>query len=533
MKIIIAGVVSGLLLALSYPPLEWSWLVWIALVPLLWAMHSNGSSRTVFFAGFATGLAFYLISLFPLTSGHEWTGWMVESGPEARQALIERQTIILKILWVVLAAWGAVFWGVFAWLSARLSKGSPVRLSMLAPPLVILITEWLRSVTTWDYQWAFIGNAAIPFEPVLQLSALGGVWLMTWFVVLVNVGIFALLKGGHRQARRAIPSAIAAVVLLVMLGGQLRVASFESRLQDRDDGFLAAAVQFYQKKTTVEDYASFGLENAYLEILVQLMQGAVGEVELIVLPESVAIGTLSLDGSVASGIPEQRHWSLDHWNQAVNWILEQGETDPTIVIGLDTVEAGRLHNSLGVWEREGLLGVYHKQRLVPFGEYQPSVFRFFGVRGRTQYAAGGDSSTTSVTSVKVGHFVCQEVLIPSVIRHSVKDGAELLVSGGNDGVFSNGTVAQIHARLARLRAVESGRFVVRSMRTGISAIISPVGREVARSQKDEPYVAVAEVYPFGARTPYVRLGDWPLVGGFLVLLISLTSGFRAIRTPLG
>lgn len=117
----------------------------------------------------------------------------------------------------------------------------------------------------------------------------------------------------------------------------------------------------------------------------------------------------------------------------------------------------------------------------------------------------------------LGGFICQEVLFPSLIRQSVLEGATILVSGGNDGVFANPAVAQVHADAAQIRAVETGRYLVRAMKTGISAIIDPQGREQARSRSSEPALLLGMISPHQGMTPYVRFGDWLLwVAGLVI-----------------
>jgi apolipoprotein N-acyltransferase len=125
-----------------------------------------------------------------------------------------------------------------------------------------------------------------------------------------------------------------------------------------------------------------------------------------------------------------------------------------------------------------------------------------------------------------GTFICQEVLIPSLLRRSVLDGAEILVSGGNDGVFASPAVAAAHAAVARIRAVESGRYVLRAMKTGVSAIISPTGEEITRSTSAETALLKGQVEARRHLTPYVRFGPWPLW-----LSVAVILGALVLRLP--
>lgn len=517
------AIFSGFLLGFSYPPLDISWLVWFALVPLLWVVSQEPGRPTLILVGFSTGLTFYLLSTYSLTSGHEWTGWMTDSQPGEREEVISRQQIILYLFWVTLSCWGAVFWGLFTLALGQMAGKSLYRIALLAPPLGIILTEWLRSTTSWSYQWAFLGNAAIPFEPILQLGALGGVWLISWIIILVNCALLALLSLPKHFVDWMLPGAVSVVLLAIIATGAWRSETLETSLLERDGAVRAAAIQFYQAGTTLDDYnMSIGLENAYLEMMTQVAQGAVGRIDLIVLPESVAIGALSLDGTSIPDAPGQVQWSKATWTEAIEWILAHSDHPLAIVIGLDTVERSKLHNSLVYWHEHGIEMVYHKQYLVPFAEYQPSFMKPLSIAGRLQYEAGQSSRVGQLHGTKIGSFICQEVLIASTVRQSVRNGAQLLVSGGNDGVFTDSTVAEIHAQLAQLRAVETGRYLVRAMRTGVSAIISPTGRELSKSQTSKPYVAVSEIHPLNSVTPYMRLGDWPILFALFILFLQVS-----------
>ena len=197
-----------------------------------------------------------------------------------------------------------------------------------------------------------------------------------------------------------------------------------------------------------------------------------------------------------------------------------------LVIGSDTVERGEDHNTLVAWNTEGPIGWYHKRRLVPFSEYRPWGWGAWAIRGRSQYAPGRNSQLIHAPGMVLGGFICQEVLIPWVTRESARDGATVLVTGGNDGVFGDPAVAQIHADVAQLRAVETGRYVVRAMKTGISAIIDPHGRELVRTNSSEPALLVHPISPMTGQTPYVRFGDW--VVWLAVVLLGACLAYDAV-----
>ena len=513
---LLPAVVSGLLLGLAFPPVDVWPLAWIALVPLLWALQREKGRKRAFLMGGVTGTIMFLLVLYPLVSAHLWSGWEAVEKTEISQ-MKARQAIALHVLWMAVSAFVGVFWGVFCLALSRLTKGSVLRMALFAPPLLILLPEWLRALAVWDFQWGFLGNAAIDVPGILQLGALGGVWLLSWIVVLVNVAVLALISPDDPRQRWMLPATVAGITLAAAGGGLWWSTSVPSRLSS-GEGIAVAALQYHQDRYTQHDYSAVGLERAYLALMTQAARGDLGDIELLVLPESVSYVPLSLDGSRKPGVPDEAHRSMADWQRELGWALGADDKRFDVILGTDTVERGELHNTMVFWNRAGLQGAYHKQGLVPFAEYQPSLLGMLGIRGRVQYAPGADSRIVTLGGMKIGAFICQEVLIPKYLRRSVRDGAQLLISGGNDGVFINPAVAEVHAKLARLRAVETGRYIIRAMKTGISAVIAPNGQALHASPGDAPFVVKARVQGRDGTTPYVRFGDWPLGVALLVIL---------------
>lgn len=523
---LIPAIASGILLGLAFPPVNAYWLVWVGLVPLLWAIHQERRALPLFTMGLIAGTVMFLIVLRPLESAHLWSGWRAVESSEI-PGMQSRQAVVLNGLWVFVSLWVGVTWGLFSLGLSWLAKGSLLRMAIFAPPLFLLLPEWIRSLMIWDFTWGFLGNATVDMPGIVQLGSLGGVWLLSWLVVLVNVAVLALIQMVGRSMGFAglspsyvwrIPAIVAVIAAVALSWGLWRSNSLPTELPE-GEGITVAALQYHQDRYRRSDYTYVGLEKNYLRLMRQVAGGKMGEVDLLVLPESITFSPLSVDGSRKSGIPEKVQRPVDEWWKTIAWVIRNSDDEFGVVFGLDTIEDGALHNTLVFWNRTGLRGWYHKQWLVPFGEYQPAVFEHLGIRGKVQYEPGQSSRLVELNGTKIGGFICQEVQMPGITRRSVEDGAEILVSGGNDGVFANPAVAEVHAQMARLRAVETGRYIVRAMKTGISGIIAPTGEELERSPGEEPFVAVERVKPRREITPYVRFGDWPLgLAGLLVLI---------------
>ncbi|KAB2934533.1 MAG: apolipoprotein N-acyltransferase, partial [Candidatus Contendobacter sp.] len=213
---------------------------------------------------------------------------------------------------------------------------------------------------------------------------------------------------------------------------------------------------------------------------------------------------------------------------------QQAGVDYVAGIPTGSREAGVYHNSIiGVGRSPGL---YHKRRLLPFGEYLPlrGFFLFFrdwvdipmadftsGDREQPLFRAGGQP---------VGLSICFEAVFGSEIRRALPD-ATWLINLSNDAWFKDSAAPHQHLQIARMRALEVGRYLARATNTGISVIADERGQIRARGAQFQAEVVRGEVQPLRGLTPYARFGDWPAMVMMIGLLaLGLFLSQRTIET---
>ena len=193
---------------------------------------------------------------------------------------------------------------------------------------------------------------------------------------------------------------------------------------------------------------------------------------------------------------------------------------PLLVGSLDVRAAGaggrEVYNSAFLLGGEGRIqGVYDKSHLVPFGEYVPLRRLLFFADSLVEEvgdlrAGSGDqplARRAGPAMPGLGVLICYEVIFPELSRRAVRAGAAVLANLTNDAWFGRTSAPHQHFAEAVVRAVETGRGVVRAANTGITGIISPSGRVAARTELGQVAVARAEVRPRDEVTLYVRTGD--------------------------
>jgi apolipoprotein N-acyltransferase len=182
---------------------------------------------------------------------------------------------------------------------------------------------------------------------------------------------------------------------------------------------------------------------------------------------------------------------------------------------------------------DGAVGLrYHKVRLVPFGEYVPlqPLLTLGGrhaaklVRQVADFTPGTEAMVGEVDGHRVGASICYEAIFPDFVRQFAAAGADLLVNVTNDGWYGRTSAPYQHLAMARFRAVENGRYLVRAANTGISAVVDSRGRLLARTQLFERTYLVREVPLLAGTTFYTRHGDvfaWACFGASVAFTASL------------
>jgi apolipoprotein N-acyltransferase len=171
----------------------------------------------------------------------------------------------------------------------------------------------------------------------------------------------------------------------------------------------------------------------------------------------------------------------------------------------------------------GEIGRYDKIGLVPFGEYVPPVFSFVNrvTHEAGDFVPGETIKVLPVGKQKLGVFICYEAAFPDLVRQFTAAGANVLVNLSNDGYFGHTEARAQHLLIARMRAVENRRYLIRSTNDGLSAIVDPSGKIVQSIPAFRQLAAVIRYATVSEVTFYARHGDW-FAWGCLALAIGLS-----------
>jgi len=170
-------------------------------------------------------------------------------------------------------------------------------------------------------------------------------------------------------------------------------------------------------------------------------------------------------------------------------------------------------------------GVYHKQRLVPFGEYVPlesqlrGLIEFFDLPMSNFSRGPANQNTLSALSFQIGPYICYEIVYPDLVAKSAAK-SDLLVTISNDSWFGSSIGPLQHLQMAQMRALENGRYLIRGTNTGVTAIINPKGKITVRAPQFSNTILLGQVTPMRGNTPFSAFGSLPVIAGcFLCLAI--------------
>jgi apolipoprotein N-acyltransferase len=487
---------SGLLLALSFPKYGHPAFGWIALAPLLVAL-SRVTLRRAFLLGLVTGCVYFTGTLYWITHV------MVTYG--------DIHFWVAVLINAALVAYLALFPAIFALVMRRVVMKHG-QAALMAAPVVWVATELGRTHVFTGFPWVLLGYSQTTVLPIAQLGSVFGVYGVSMLLAAMSAALAVVAAGAPRalrygpgrgagrfgSAERFAPLVVVVAILVgVAIWGSRRATA--SEWTHTGDAIRVGLIQ-----GNVDQAEKMGGTRAgaiFQDYMAMTRQAIREGAEFILWPESSTPFLFEVDVAAA---------------EQVRTLARQARV--SILFGSDQVERGehgspmKYFNSAFLVRPDGSTGgVYRKIHLVPFGEYVPlkRVFFFAAplVEAVSDFSAGEDAVLLPVGTHTVSTSICYEVVYPDLVRRFVAAGSEMLTTITNDAWFGATSAPYQHFEQASMRAIEEGRYLVRSANTGISGIVDPYGRVITRTAIFQPAVTVGEARFLTASTFYARHGD--------------------------
>ena len=496
---------AGALPILSFPAANLEFLAWFGLVPGLVLIVRSPSAREGGIRAWWLGAGYLIAALY----------WMA---PEIGPAVL-LVAAVFGVLWVP--------FGVAAQKLLRPPLTWPRALAALVVvPSCWLLTEWLRSWQALGGPWAVFGASQWQHPAVLALAAVGGVWLISFALVMTNVAIVLVIEALPRLGGVTLRPGLA------LLGVAAGLASVGA-------GPLA--------------FALTPASPAVRSVTIAMVQPGIidNTVQRVDASERLT-AELSRSGRLSGVKPDLIVWGES--STAVDLTLAKNraqldtmealarEDGADLLVNQDTTVPGKGQEKVGVLiSPTGILGQYIKTRLVPFGEYIPFRQQLGWLTKISKAAASNMIPGTGAhllyptdrtgRPLPIGVLICFESAFPDMSRADTEQGTQLIVYQSATPTFQGTWGPDQHASLGAVRAAETGRPVVQAALTGVTAAFDARGRLLAwMGQSSRGVVAVRLGLPAAsARTVYDRFGDYVPWSALAVVVLAALVMFANSR----
>lgn len=476
---------AGAVLTTAFAPFNLWWLAVLcpAILMALWARAATAREGALL--GLSFGLGIYAAG----------TWWLYISIHDLGQAPVWVALLIMAALVFIMAAWqGLLGYAVVRWLRPYSATGC-----LLLVPAAWVFIEWWRGWFLSGFPWLSLGYSQTD-SWLVGLAPIGGVHLLS-FALLVGAGALLQMWQGRGAARWLAPVAL---ILPWTTGASLLDVEW-TRVTGpaRSVAVLQGAIP-QNLKWLLEK------QQDILDIYEGLHHDALGA-DLIVWPESALPDLANLYPRFISSA-----WvsARKHDSAVLMGVIRQDE---------DAGDEIYYNSLLGLGTGDADPAFYDKRHLVPFGEYFPvpgwlrNWMRLMNLP-YSDFTPGADRQKLfELAGMKLAASICYEDAYPGMLNPETRK-ADVLVTVTNDGWFGHAAARYQHLQIARMRALESRRYMIRAANDGVSAVIDPRGRVVGQAPEFTKSVLRSAVTPRQGVTPYLRLGNWLAIGLAVLIL---------------
>ncbi|PID43181.1 MAG: apolipoprotein N-acyltransferase [Gammaproteobacteria bacterium] len=477
---------AGALQTLTYAPFDY-WPSGILSALIIFAVAQKLSTRDARLAGWLYGLGIY-------GSGASWVYVSIHDYGYTSAPL----AALLTFLFV---AFLALFQLLQLYLYKRAETGNSLFNALLFAGVWVL-TDWFRSWFMTGFPWLYLGYG-LTDSPIAWLAPVGGVHLVTFVVVLTGCTLLTIVTARQQRQRLAFLLPIALLWLL----SPLNKVSWTQL--DTEYPITASVIQgnIDQRIKWNPAYRTYSIQ-VYEKLSAPHWKNS----DIILWPETA----IPLFQNTARFITDT--------------LAEQASrTDTTLITGIPYRETPSdpdartiYHNS--ITSLGNGTGFYHKQKLVPFGEYIPLESMLRGLIGfldlpMSSFTPGPpDQNGLTAGGLNIAPFICYEIVYPDFVATSAKQN-NILLTISNDAWFGQSIAPEQHLEIAQMRSLETGRYMVRGTNNGISAIIDHKGKITKKTDQFFATSLTGTVYSASRSTPFMITGSWPIVLFSLGLLI--------------
>ena len=524
------SLLSALLQLVPFPiagsvPLWRRCFCWFCLLPLLYALTAkNGKGKRLTslqsaLIGYLCGIAWYMGNCYWIYQTMHIYGGIPE--------LVSFGILILFALYL------GLYYALFAWLIALLSRYYSIAKVVLVMPFLWVAIELARARIT-GFPWDLLGYTQVDNSVLTHLAPYGGVMLLSFVIASVN----ALLLFALREEKEKIR--LIGITVSLLCAAVLQCGVFAKSAPDPADHRAVLLQENLAVGAEGSDLVPFPMEQKYQQFIGWSLHP--------LTPSDIHSAADSSSVSNPGSHPDLIVWpeapaaffTSDPTFRSELSYLSRTATAPAIVgsvgVDFDPDAPGGYHEfgSAAIFDSSGsYIGRYDKIHRVPWGEYVPykQLFSFAGklISGVGNMEPGTEHKVFSLNGHATGIFICYESIFGDEVRQFVLNGAQVLVNISDDGWYGDSGAPWQHLDMARMRAIENDRWILRDTNTGITTAIDPHGRGNFLTPR---HVRAAFTFNYGyctGTTFYTRHGDWFAWLCVIITLGALAFALTALR----
>ena len=514
-----ASLLSGAAIPLGFSPFN-LWSVLMLAIAAVFITHRNTPPRRALLNGFLFGVGMF-------GAGTSWIYVSIHQFGAASPALAGLLTGLfvagISLLFVVPCFWLYSTlrqrWHIhFAWQQALLFSA------------LWLIFEWTRSWLLTGFPWLLSGYSLLD-TPAASWAPVTGVYGLSFLVVITST-LVASLAIKDRQAIETTKDTKNMKKGLSFLGNLRALRGSKALL-----AFSVAALWIASwPLATIQWTKPTGEEITFSAIQGNIPQGLKWNPDYIQNTVATYINQTRTDWQQDLIIwPEN---ALPLFHSRIGWLLEQlnqkaENNNSTLITGLpiDIPSSDRLEYYNGIVSVGQGSGTYYKQKLVPFGEYVPfesllrGLIAFFDLPMSSFSAGNADQAPLKARDIIITPYICYEVVYPDFAARMAHNSG-LLLTISNDTWFGQSIGPEQHFQMARMRAIETGRYLIRGTNDGITALVNDHGKTLKTIPRFEEGVLRGSAKVMSGNTPFMIAGSWPVLILCLAMIAIYYVTFR-------
>ena len=475
--------IAGILFTLAFAPFDYAYLAPVALI-LLFASWQNITPGRALLRGYLFGLGAFGL-------GVSWVYISIHDFGRANMLSSGLMTGLFVGFW-------ALFPALAGYLSVKLRTKNRGLISIMVMPVVWLLIEYLRGYWVLNgFPWLQIAYSQLetPLAGYIPITGVYGTGFLAALTASVIVFMFQtrkhwLLLTTALALIWTTGSVLQGIKWTEAIGDPIRVSLIQGNIK-QDQKWLPE-----NKLNTLRYYKT--------------MTEAHWDSAVIVWPET----------SIPAYLSEVNEWFLVPLGKAA----KQHNTDLIVSLPAHGNSEDEKYNAVMTLGKE--TGMYRKKHLLPFGEYLPwqpvsgFILNSLAIKLGNFKPGGIDQPLLKAGGYPFITSICYEDAFGDANIMGLP-GAAYLVNVTNDGWFGNSIEPHQHLQIARMRAMETGRFLLRATNTGVTAVVAPDGRIISKAPQFEATVLTENITPMGGMTPYARIGDQPVILVLMTVLICM------------